>query len=111
MTLNRPAWNFSGAAWASKAPWSAIVVALRAVVCRWAETRGSAPPDAAADVVRLAPDLVLRDRQADAGRDDRHDRPDDVRRLARHVERQVTVDGVPVGDAAAGLDAGDVDPG
>ncbi len=57
----------------------------------------------------LDPDLVLRDREAGSARDDRDDGPDDVRRLAGHVQGQVAVDGIPVGDHAARLDAGDVD--
>ena len=35
--------------------------------------------------------------------------PDGVRRLARHVQGHLAADGVPVRDAAAGLDRGDVD--
>ena len=65
--------------------------------------------EAAADVVGLDPDLVLHDGQPGAGRDEGDDGPDGVRRLARHVQREVPVDGVPVGDAAAGLDRGHVD--
>ena len=60
--------------------------------------------EAAADVVRLDPDLVL----GQPGHERQHG-TDGVRRLARHVQRQVAVYGVPVGDAAAGLDRGHVD--
>ena len=42
--------------------------------------------------------------------DEREHGPDGVRRLARHVQGQLAADGVPVGDAAARLDRGDVDP-
>ena len=67
--------------------------------------------EAAADVMGLDPDVLLIDRQAGPGRHEREHGPDGVRRLARHVERQLLADRVPVGDAAACLDGGDVDPG
>ena len=71
---------------------------------------GDLAAEPAADVVGLHPDVLLGDRQAGSRRDERDDRPDRVRRLAGHVQRELLADRVPVGDAAAGLDRGDVDP-
>ena len=63
----------------------------------------------AADVVGLDPDVLLGDGQAGPGGHEGEDRPDGVRRLGRHVQRELAADRVPVGDAAARLDRGDVD--
>ena len=60
--------------------------------------------EAATDVVRLDPDVLLRQ-----AAHEREHRPNGVRRLARHVQRHLAADGVPVRDAAAGLDRRDVD--
>ena len=65
--------------------------------------------EATTDVVGLDPDVVLVDGQACAAGDEREDRPDGVRRLRCHVQRQLLADRVPVRDAAARLDRGDVD--
>ena len=59
----------------------------------------------AADVVGLHPDVLL----GQAAHEGEHG-PDGVRGLARHVQGHLAADGVPVGDAAARLDRGDVDP-
>ena len=63
--------------------------------------------EAAADVGRDDPDLVLG--QADVAGHQREHRADGVRRLGGHPDRELAVDLVEVGDAAAGLDRGDVD--
>ncbi len=63
----------------------------------------------AADVVGLDPDVLLGDGQPGPGGHERDDRPDGVRRLGRHVHRQLHADGIPVGDDPARLDRGDVD--
>ena len=65
--------------------------------------------EAAADVVGLHPDVLFADRKAGAGGDERDHGADGVRRLGRHVQRELLADRVPVGDAAARLDRGDVD--
>ena len=63
----------------------------------------------AADVVGLDPDVLLGDRQAGTRGDQREDRPDGMRRLARDVQRELLANGIPVGDATARLDRGHVD--
>ena len=62
-----------------------------------------------ADVVGLDPDVLLGDRQAGTRGDQREDRPDGMRRLARDVQRELLANGIPVGDATARLDRGHVD--
>jgi hypothetical protein len=62
--------------------------------------------EAPADVMGLDSDLRFGD-----ARDEADDGAVDVRSLAGDVEVEMLADRVPVGDAAAGLDRGDVDPG
>ena len=68
---------------------------------------GHLAPETAAEVRRHDPDLLLG--EADVARDEREHRADRVRRLRRHVHRQLAHDPVEVRDAAARLDRGDVD--
>ena len=73
-----------------------------------ARVDGDLAAEAAADVRRNDPDLLLG--ESDVSGDEREHRPDRVRRLRGHVDGQLAVDPVEIGDAAAGLDRRDVDP-
>ncbi len=66
-------------------------------------------PEATADVVRLDPDVLLVDGKAGATGNEGEHRPDGVRRLAGHVQRELLADRVPISDAAARLDRRDMD--
>ena len=68
---------------------------------------GHLAAEAAADVGRDDADLLLR--EPDVAGDQREDRPDRVRGLRRHPDRELAVDPVERGDTAAGLDRGHVD--
>ena len=74
-----------------------------------ARVDGHLPAEPAADVGGHDADLVLRDGQPGAGGHEGEDGADGVRRLAGHPDGEMAVDGVPVGDATAGLDRGHVD--
>src|SRR5207237_1057589 len=68
---------------------------------------GDLAAEAAADVGRDDPDLVLG--QAHVSGHQREDRTDRVRGLGRHPDRELAVDLVEMRDAAARLDRRDVD--